>query len=83
MTCLECRRLLQRDHAISSDEQRALKRGAETVEALFVLPLFLAMTFTIIDGSLMIFEYETMVQSARQGARYAMVRGRMRRALEA
>ncbi len=41
------------------------------------------MTFTIIDGSLMIFEYETMVQSARQGARYAMVRGRMRRALEA
>jgi Flp pilus assembly protein TadG len=54
---------------------KAAQQGVETVEALITLGLFLFIVFAVIDGSRMILDYHLVAHAARQGSRYAAVRG--------
>jgi Flp pilus assembly protein TadG len=51
------------------------RRGAVTVEAAFVLPVALFLILGLVVGGLGIFRYQETAWAAREGARYAAVRG--------
>lgn len=55
--------------------ERSARRGAAMVELAIVLPLVLLLLFGLIIGSLGIFNYQQVATLAREGARYASVRG--------
>lgn len=57
--------------------RRALRAdsGAELVEFAISSAVFFALSFAIIDFSLMMYSYFLVADAARVGARYAMVRG--------
>ena len=68
--------------------ERGLERaqaGQSLAELPIVLVLFLVVMFGIVDGSRLILAYNTVSLSAREGVRYAVVRGASsgRRASEA
>lgn len=52
-----------------------LQRGTTIVEAAIVLSLFLLLVLAIADGGRMIYAYGVMSHAAREGVRYAVVRG--------
>ena len=54
-------------------QNRAREHGAALVEMAIVLIIFLALVFAIIEFSLLIFNYSRVIESARAGARYAIV----------
>jgi Flp pilus assembly protein TadG len=49
--------------------------GATAVELAIVLPVMLAVVFGIVLTSIAVFLYTTAAHAAREGARYAIVRG--------
>lgn len=51
------------------------RRGAHVVEMAIILPVFLAMLIGIIDFARATYAYTAVVESARCGARHAMVNG--------
>ncbi|ACJ27250.1 TadE-like protein [Shewanella piezotolerans WP3] len=51
------------------------QRGITAVEAAIVAPLFFLLLFVILDGARMIYAYGTVAHAAREGVRYAVVRG--------
>lgn len=48
-------------------------RGQSLVEFALILPIFVLLTVGIIDGALALFNYSTVSNAARQGARVAIV----------
>ena len=54
---------------------KSTQKGLAIVEAAIVLPLFLLLVLAIIDGGRMIYTYGVMSHAAREGVRYAVVRG--------
>ena len=57
----------------SEPRGRNRRRGAVTIEATLILPLFLIFWFGIIDLGIAFFMRETIVQQVRAAARYAIV----------
>ena len=55
--------------------RRRNQRGSNLVETALCLTVFLMILFGIIDFSRAIFAYNFVSHAARQGARYAVVRG--------
>ena len=51
------------------------RSGAVVVESAIVMPVALLVIFGIVAGTLAIFTYQQVASLARQGARYASVRG--------
>src|SRR5262249_53012338 len=51
------------------------RRGALTVETAFVLPVALFLLLALVVGAMGIFRYQETAWAAREGARYAAVRG--------
>jgi Flp pilus assembly protein TadG len=51
------------------------ERGQDLVEYALVLPLFLFLAFSIIELSLLFFDYITVSNAAREGARAGNCRG--------
>lgn len=51
------------------------QHGVATIEAAIVAPLFFLLLLTILDGSRMIYSYGAVAHAAREGVRYAVVRG--------
>jgi Flp pilus assembly protein TadG len=51
------------------------ERGSTLVETAIVLAVTLTLLFGIIDFSRLLFSYETLANAAREGARWAIVRG--------
>ena len=54
---------------------RRRSRGQALVEFALVVPFFLLLLFGIIEAGRFIFYYETLSNSTREGARYAIVNG--------
>lgn len=54
---------------------KLLRRGASVVEMAIVAPLVFAMTIGVIMGGLGVFRYNQVASLAREGARWASVRG--------
>lgn len=54
---------------------RTTKHGAVAVEAAIVLPLLFLLVFGIIVGGINVFHHQQVASLAREGARYASVRG--------
>jgi Flp pilus assembly protein TadG len=57
------------------DTTRDQERGAQIVEFALVLPLFFALLFSVIEFSHAIWLYGSAAYGAREGTRFAMVRG--------
>lgn len=55
--------------------RRTARRGASTVEAAIVIPIFLLMVLGMIDLSMAVTRYNTLSQAARYGARQVAVHG--------
>src|SRR5215210_1335030 len=53
----------------------ARRSAATAVEMAFIAPVFVFLLFALIIGGLGIFRYNQIAHLARQGARYASVRG--------
>ena len=51
------------------------QKGLALVEAAIVLSVFLLLILAIVDGGRMIYAYGVMSHAAREGVRYAVVRG--------
>ncbi|QFU21116.1 pilus assembly protein [Shewanella eurypsychrophilus] len=51
------------------------QKGVAAVEAAIVAPIFFLLLFAILDGARMIFAYGAVAHAAREGVRYAVVRG--------
>jgi Flp pilus assembly protein TadG len=56
-------------------QQRQPRRGVTIVECAIIYPLTLLLILAIIIGGLGIFRFQEMASLAREGARYASVRG--------
>jgi Flp pilus assembly protein TadG len=56
-------------------QTRARRPGATAVEMALVAPVFLLLIFGLLIGGLGIFRYNQVSHLAREGARYACVRG--------
>jgi Flp pilus assembly protein TadG len=56
-------------------KQPAHRSGAALVEAAFVLPVLFFLVFVIISGAMMVIAADEVAGVAREGARYASVRG--------
>ncbi len=50
-----------------------LEAGQELVEFALVLPLLLVLVFGIVDFSVAVFDYNTVANAAREGARAAIL----------
>jgi Flp pilus assembly protein TadG len=57
--------------------RRPDRRGATVVELAIVLLVFLTLVFGMLDLGMGVFRYHLLAQSARQGARQAIVHGSM------
>lgn len=55
--------------------ERPRRRGAALVEAAIVLPVLFLLMLGLIVGSMGVFHYQQVAMLAREGARYASVRG--------
>lgn len=55
--------------------QKNQRSGATVVESAFVLPVVLIILFAILAGAHGVFSYQEVASLAREGARYASVRG--------
>lgn len=66
--------MARRIHHSSSSSLRR-QRGSIIVEFALMLPLFLTLVLGVIEGSRVIWMYNTMSHAAREGARYAVVHG--------
>ena len=51
------------------------QHGVAAVESAIVAPLFILLLLVILDGSRMIYAYSAISHAAREGVRYAVVRG--------
>ena len=51
------------------------QHGIAAVESAIVAPLFMLLLLVILDGSRMIYAYGAIAHAAREGVRYAVVRG--------
>lgn len=51
------------------------QRGITITEFTIVLPIFLILMFSIIQGGVVIFMYNQVSHAAKEGVRYAVVRG--------
>jgi len=51
------------------------RRGAALVETAFVFPVLIVLMIGLIVGALGVFRYQEVASLAREGARYASVRG--------
>ncbi|AQS38243.1 Flp pilus assembly protein TadG [Shewanella psychrophila] len=51
------------------------QKGLAAVEAAIVAPIFFLILFAILDGARMIYAYGAVAHAAREGVRYAVVRG--------
>ena len=60
---------------MSAQKVRRRDRGQALVEFALVLPFFFLLRFGIIEAGRFIFYYETLSNSTREGARYAIVNG--------
>ena len=56
-------------------QQRQPRRGVTLVECAIIYPLTLLLVLAIIIGGLGMFRYQEVASLAREGARYASVRG--------
>lgn len=54
---------------------RFTARGQGTVEFALALPIFLLLTFGVIEMGWLVFSNHTLTNATREGARYAMVNG--------
>jgi Flp pilus assembly protein TadG len=54
---------------------RSRSRGQGIVEFALVAPIFLALTFGVIELGWLVYSNHTLTNAAREGARYAMVNG--------
>lgn len=61
--------------ALRDQGQERAQAGQSLTELPIVLVLFLVVTFGIVDAGRLIFMYNTVSLSAREGVRYAVVRG--------
>ena len=59
----------------SSDQAR--RRGATSAEMALVIMVFLTLVFGMLELAIAIFQYHVVSQTARHGARLAIVRGEM------
>jgi hypothetical protein len=55
--------------------ERRFERGASLPETAIVMAVFLALMFGIVDFGRALYTYSTVAQLAREGARWAIVRG--------
>jgi len=51
------------------------QHGVAAIESAIVAPLFFLLLLAILDGSRMIYAYSAVAHAAREGVRYAVVRG--------
>ena len=51
------------------------RRGAATIEAAIALPLAFVLIFAVIVGGLGVFRYQQVAALAREGSRWASLRG--------
>ena len=58
-------------------QKRADRTGAATLEAAIVIPVFLLLVLGTIDLGVGVFRHNTLSQAARQGARQAIVHGKL------
>jgi len=72
-------RVTSHDPRITNHESRVTshQRGSTLVEFSLILPLLLLFTFGVVDFGRGIWIYNTLAQAAREGTRYAIVRGGM------
>ena len=56
---------------------RRLRRGATAIELAIVLTLFLTLVFGMLDLGIAVFRYHIVCEAARQGARQAIVHGKL------
>ncbi len=61
--------------AIQATRRRRRERGASLPETAIVMSVLLALTFGIIDFGRAMYTYSFVAQMAREGARWAIVRG--------
>src|SRR5262245_59081738 len=66
---------LKSDSAVATTTRRAGEKGTAIVESAIVLGLVLVTLFAIIEGSRMLWFYNSIGYGSRVGSRYAMVRG--------
>ena len=55
--------------------QSVSRRGQALVEFALVAPIFLLLTFSIVDFGWYVYTVQTLNEAAREGARYAIVHG--------
>jgi Flp pilus assembly protein TadG len=53
--------------------RRRCERGQDLVEYALILPFLLLLLFGIVEFALIVFSYNTIVDAARQGARYGVI----------
>ena len=61
--------------SICASSQRRRERGQSLIEAVFSMIMLLTVLFGIIQCSLAVYSYHFIAFAAREGARWAMVRG--------
>jgi len=69
-------RVLQRETACRPCRRR-LRRGATAIELALVLMLFLTLVLGMLDLGIAVFRYHIVAEAARQGARRAIVHGKL------
>jgi hypothetical protein len=62
---------------MSTQQTRAATQGQGLIEYALILPIFLMLTFGIIEMSWLVYTNHTLANATREGARFAMVRGEM------
>lgn len=60
---------------VFSNKPSKFQKGIAAVEAAIVAPIFFLLLFAILDGARMIYAYGAVAHAAREGVRYAIVRG--------
>lgn len=67
--------LMARSSAHLAERARSFwqEEGQDIVEYALILPFLLLLTFSIIDGGLLIFRYNTVANAAREGARAGII----------
>src|SRR5205807_1709413 len=66
---------LQKEEMAMLHRNSRRRSGATTVEMAVILPAVILLLFGLIVGGMGIFRYQEVVHLAREGARYASVRG--------
>jgi TadE-like protein len=53
------------------------QRGSAMIEAVITIPVFLTLVFAMVDAGVGVYRQHAITQAARQGARQAMVHGKL------